>query len=349
MCGILGICLDTEKVRTNSDVAHLRIEFTEMIAESERRGRNAAGLYIVNDDEIVYFKAALRATELIETDGYWNFLETHVTAETRAIIGHTRHATTGSPECNDNNHPVVDGPIIGVHNGVIRNHLELGRSYKKAAEVDTAAIMALLRVKSKKSALTLRTLTENLHQLEGPFAIAIADRRKPDAVYMARNTNPIVFHRDRSAGVLYFASDAEILEDALDHELETFEMPKNHACRINSSSVKGKIKFVPLDRRSIPTIKPSQTATQSTYTVPRGVRHLSNQCATELPLCEKCGTIFTTAYIGDQEYKCCDCRSIIDLIANEESDREKTLENRMALQNREKVPHPNLGKFVNKW
>lgn len=215
MCGILGVCLDIKAPRTFSDMERMKLNFAELLVSSQARGRDAAGAYVVNKNaDVIYFKAPMTASDLIDTDSFWKMLNDYVGENTVAIIGHTRAATTGSPKCNDNNHPIVDLPIIGVHNGVIRNHLELGRKYKKAAEVDSAAIMALLRVKSGKKPLTVETLTKNLHKLDGPFAIAVADTRKPDAVYLARNNNPVVFHRDRDAGLLWFASTEAILRYA---------------------------------------------------------------------------------------------------------------------------------------
>jgi asparagine synthetase B (glutamine-hydrolysing) len=111
--------------------------------------------------------------------------------------------------------------------------------------------MALLRVKSKNAPMTLATLSNNLHELQGPFAIAVADSRKPNAIFMARNTNPVKFFRERDAGLLWFASTSEILNDGIGAPIKkTFEMPANHCCRIDSKAVGGKLNYRPIKRCS---------------------------------------------------------------------------------------------------
>ena len=329
MCGILGVCLDIKATRTFSDMERMKLNFAELLVSSQARGRDAAGAYVVNkNSDVIYFKAPMTASDLIDTDSFWKMLNDYVGENTVAIIGHTRAATTGSPKCNDNNHPVVDLPIIGVHNGVIRNHLELGRQYKKSAEVDSAAIMALLRVKSGKKPLTVETMTKNLHKLDGPFAIAVADTRKPDSVYLARNGNPVVFHRDRSAGLLWFASTEAILRDGLELYAtdKVFEMPGNSACRIDSKAVRRKLKFqvlksasstaksaavTPMKFPSATVRKPSNAAIlgegrRSAYKVPsRGNYHREPQVQ-----CGKCGTAIYTVFMGSTPVETCGCKPL---------------------------------------
>ena len=349
MCGILGVCLDNSRERTEDDLMNIRSAFTDILEESERRGRDASGMYIVNPDGVVFFKAPERASEMILTNEYWEFLDKHLTADTIALIGHTRAATTGSPSCNDNTHPIVATPIIGVHNGVIRNHEELGKSYKKCAEVDSAAIMSLLRVKSKKSPLKLTTLTKNLHELSGPFAIAVADVRKPDAIYMARNSNPVTFCRTGD-GLLYFASTEEILKDGLEctyniNELPFGSMPANSACRIDPAGVRGEIKFSRLDPPK--TTFSARSSGPPVYSVPR-VRHML-PTVTKADICPNCKQVYTIAYMGEQEIRCCGCLTVKSLFDDPikkagETAWKKSSENRMAIQDMQEAPHPNLGK-----
>ena len=245
MCGILGVCLNINISRSEDDLMQIKLDFANLLAAAEVRGTDAAGVYIVNkDSEIVYHKAPVAGSVLADDETFWKMLDDFVSEKTVAIIGHTRFATHGSPAVNDNNHPILDAPIIGVHNGMIRNHERLNTRYRKAAEVDSAAIMSLLRVKSKNKPMSLATLSNNLHELQGPFAIAVADTRKPDGIFMARNTNPVKFFRERDAGLLWFASTSEILNDGIGAPVDkTFSMPADHCCRIDSKAVAGKLKY----------------------------------------------------------------------------------------------------------
>ena len=298
MCGILGVCLDITTSRSADDILRLKTDFADLLAAAEVRGTDAAGVYIVNkDSEIVYHKAPVAGSVLADDETFWKMLDDFVSEKTVAIIGHTRFATHGSPAVNDNNHPILDAPIIGVHNGMIRNHERLNTRYRKAAEVDSAAIMSLLRVKSKNKPMSLATLSNNLHQLEGPFAIAVADTRKPDGIFMARNTNPVKFFRERDAGLLWFASTSEILNDGIGAPVDkTFSMPADHCCRIDSKAVAGKLKY-----RSIKSSDPGSELSA----VAKPARIYCRNCDADEDFprvngrnaCSKCSTIGKTPHI----------------------------------------------------
>jgi len=55
----------------------------------------------------------------------------------------------------DNNHPIYDAPLIGVHNGVIWNNDELREEYFTEAEVDSAVILSVLNAHMGDGKLTL--------------------------------------------------------------------------------------------------------------------------------------------------------------------------------------------------
>jgi asparagine synthetase B (glutamine-hydrolysing) len=231
---------------------------------------------------------------------------------------------------------------------MIRNHERLNKRFAKAAEVDSAAIMSLLRVKSKSKPMTVDTLANNLHELEGPFAIAVADTRKPNGIFMARNNNPVNFYRERNEGKLWFASTPAILADGLDIEEDrTFEMPANKCCRIDSKAVAGKLKYHSIKRGPTSAIEYDLRRTSATQTTPRVPRIRSyeetigqdeeREYATSIEaltnawskpvkkkkskkikqakVCSKCNEIITTVYMGGIEQDCCACVTISDMMA----------------------------------
>ena len=338
MCGILGICFDGRD-RTDAEWMDIAWEFSNLWIHSMRRGTDAAGVYIVNRDaDIQYIKAPVTAEYLVGRDeanddmyGYWEFVRNQLGPNTVGIIGHTRAATTGDPKYNDNNHPVVDAPIIGVHNGVITNHMALHAKYPKVAEVDSAAIMSLLKSKSANRPITKKIIANSVHELDGPFAIAIADMRKPDGIYLSRNRNPVHFHRNRTDGLLMFASTSEILEDALGDDIKTFPMPKDTVCRLSANTVKTSMDFTKLKSRkpstkSKPTVRDLYPSTES-----KPLRHFNGKYYTEdtrlhskhckCPYCRntgewdvdggdrctKCNQLFLVVYMGGIEQRCCSC------------------------------------------
>lgn len=248
MCGIFGFCFN-EMGATHEDVLG---DVLKVAIHAQIRGTDACGAYVVNTDGIVYWKAADSVSENL--DDLATFLANNIGPKTVAIIGHTRAATLGSPENNNNNHPLLDKHIIGVHNGVIRNHSDLDGKYVKTAEVDSSAIMALLRAKTLDHNLGVKTLTKNLHELEGPFAIAVADTRSLDRVHIARNTNPVNFTRNLDKGYLAFASTAEILKSGLG-DVATFSMPSDTAVRIDSKAVNGQLSYKSLLGKINPAVR----------------------------------------------------------------------------------------------
>ena len=252
MCGIAGFCLGPGKDRTEEDYSTIREEFTRLLVNCQVRGVDAAGAFVVNKGigNIFYYKAPKKASHLTEDAQFLSLMD-KIGPDTVAVIGHTRAATTGSPKENSNNHPIIDDPIIGVHNGMIRNHRELGRLYTKVAEVDSAAIMALLRDSSTEKPLTVNDLVTRLPELEGGYAIAVVDARKPDGIFLARNSNPICMTRNYKLGYLAFASTGEILRETFGEKTRTFLMPSHSVCRIGRGCMKKKVRFykeeVPLD------------------------------------------------------------------------------------------------------
>ena len=64
---------------------------------------------------------------------------------------HTRYATQGIPEWNDNNHPIITGSVVGVHNGHVSNDDWMFKCVEdyvgndvRIAHVDSEAIFAAL-------------------------------------------------------------------------------------------------------------------------------------------------------------------------------------------------------------
>ena len=306
MCGILGICFDGRE-RTDAEWMDIAWDFSYLWIHSMDRGTDAAGVYIVNrDSEIHYIKAPVTAECLASDDmyGYWEFCRTHLGPDTVGIIGHTRAATTGDPKDNDNNHPVVDAPIIGVHNGVITNHKALDKKYPKVAEVDSAAIMSLLKHYSANRPITKKIIAKSVHELDGPFAIAVADMRKPDGIYLARNRNPVHFHRNRTDGLLTFASTSDILRDAYGDDTKTFSMPKDTVCRLSPGTVKRSMDFTKLilpkrstkSKPSVNDLYPREATTRHPWAdVDAGER------------CPKCRQLYLVVYTGGIESRCCSC------------------------------------------
>jgi len=97
--------------------------------------------YKDGDKAVQYQSRPGRADTLDNLEHIYKAVEQHP----RWFVGHTRWATHGDPKNNANNHPILHGNVLGVHNGVLRNHesilAETGRQ-DAASEVDSEAIFA---------------------------------------------------------------------------------------------------------------------------------------------------------------------------------------------------------------
>jgi hypothetical protein len=128
----------------------------------------------------------------------------------RSAILHTRFATQGLPEFNENNHPIVSGPFVGVHNGVIYNDHDIWKAVghdKRNAVVDSEAIWALM-------AFGNMTYLEALAHIEGPAALAwMRADDEPNVVHIARaSSNPLVVGITEQDSIIFASTQSAVVD-----------------------------------------------------------------------------------------------------------------------------------------
>lgn len=198
MCGIAGLLLspqDLQRVSVDEMVKTLALEI-------ESRGKDATGVArLTASNRMRLAKAPRKASEF--------FLQHPQIADgCRLVLVHTRQWTLGDPKNNANNHPIMCGPIHGVHNGVVSNHAALYDRYKwdRIAEVDSEAIFAALHHLDAKEALEL---------LSGSIACAWHDQRKPGHLFLARHTSSPLNVGISDTGSVVFASTNNAVAKAM--------------------------------------------------------------------------------------------------------------------------------------
>ena len=214
MCGIVGYT-------GNVQAAPLLLEG---LSKLEYRGYDSAGIAVRNENGLFEMvKAKGRLVNLYhKTDG-GNALEG------TCGIGHTRWATHGEPN-EINAHPhisdnwedhagassnAVDTCVIGVHNGIIENYLELHeklvrKGYSFYSQTDTEVLIKTVDYYYKKYLMDpIDAMAKTMVRVRGSFAMALMFKDYPGVIYVARKDSPMIIGVDESAS--YLASDVPAL------------------------------------------------------------------------------------------------------------------------------------------
>lgn len=217
MCGIAGFFL-REEADSNAIAA-------VMLDRIEHRGKDATGIAwwgLADDDNklvpisegvgkptVWHQKAPVPARQFVKSMA--------IPTDAKIALMHTRASTQGSPQVNDNNHPIiVADTIIGVHNGMIRNDEELWKAIGKdlrAAEVDSEVIFGALYalVQGKQGE---KKYGDTLRRLEGGAAVAWVDTREVNRLNIARVKNSPLIIGWTEAGSMFFGSTKVTVEAA---------------------------------------------------------------------------------------------------------------------------------------
>lgn len=228
MCGIAGFSLSAQ----DREAVDPTVLASELLTQIEARGRDATGVAWRNEDtrEVWVQKAALPATEFVQ---HLEPIKAHT-----AIL-HARYATHGSPDDNDNNHPIDVAGVVGVHNGVLRNYRELFAAIgeEPSTNVDSEAVFALIRSISRKH------LLRHLGNVRGSAAIAWLNSAstKWDVLHLARiQGSPLVVAQTERDSVL-FASEAKHLTrvaEKLNLEIDTLHhVPEGTYLKVQQGTV----------------------------------------------------------------------------------------------------------------
>jgi predicted glutamine amidotransferase len=209
VCGLGGfIAAPDEQFNANVLASALLINI-------EERGKDATGAaWFDNDGVLMTQKAAMPAR--------WFVQGIDLPEDARCSILHTRAATQGSEKDNNNNHPVITGGIVGVHNGVLWNDDSLFRrmGIERIAEVDTEAAFAAIaygtQIHEEDNKPRLAAdLKGVLEEIEGSAALAWMTVGKPNELNLARvSQSPLVVAKT-TGGSIVFASTLSAIKAGL--------------------------------------------------------------------------------------------------------------------------------------
>lgn len=243
MCGLAGILLYPTE-RSEADWAAIRHCFSQTLIYNEERGREAAGVAIVQREGACrVVKQPVSASELVEMRAYADLLAT-VNAGTTCLLGHTRAPTKGSRWDNANNHPLLTGQVIGVHNGHIDNDDELFRelSLPRRGQVDSEIIFRLLDTiaLNGSAAAYLDAVRRRAGMLRGPFSTLSVDLVWPGRLLALKKDKPLCVHYHEPWQALCFSSRYLFLRKAFGRSVITEALPSRHAYLFDAFRLPGR-------------------------------------------------------------------------------------------------------------
>lgn len=201
----------------------------------ENRGDDASGFAYTENNELVIAKSNIASSEFVKKSKFKKLKLPQI------FIAHTRAATQGVPENNQNNHPIFNKKGLAlVHNGIIRNDSEVFAQHgmERDAEVDSEVILALI----SKYPTIREGIKECFKQLSGSFAICLIDKNQPNMLYIARKQSPVYISIDRANDFIMFTSGTSyVTSSGTIHKLSThyrsIEMPLFFTTELKDNAV----------------------------------------------------------------------------------------------------------------
>lgn len=207
MCGIVGFIGKKQAAPVLLDG----------LAKLEYRGYDSAGLAIRNGDE---------PAEVVKSKGRLKVLAEKTDNGNALVgtcgIGHTRWATHGEPS-RTNAHPHVSGnctgtgsgqvesEVVGVHNGIIENFVELKEKllkhgYTFYSQTDTEVVIKLVDYYYKKYTHDPQeAIAKTMVRVRGSYALCLMFKSHPGEIWVARKDSPMII--GIADGETYVASD----------------------------------------------------------------------------------------------------------------------------------------------
>ncbi len=239
MCGIVGYTgeKECEDILINS------------LRKLEYRGYDSAGIAVFENGKIKTVKAKGKIN-----DGLVKKLDEEGSLKGVTGIGHTRWATHGEPS-DINSHPIGNGRVSIVHNGIIENYRKIknfliGKGYVFESETDTESVAKLLDYYYKGD--PTEAISKAVTDIEGAYALGIIFIDHPDMIYAVRKDSPLIVGIGENE--MYIASDMTALLEYTKHYylLETGEIAsisKTGAtfCDIHGNEIKKEIQTATWD------------------------------------------------------------------------------------------------------
>lgn len=209
MCGIAAMLLEP-KYRTDQELNEIRDLITENILVNEERGKDATGIAVIQKDGTVLVeKMASKASDFVKSEVYLDLLQ-KINHQTVSILGHTRMPTKGDVKYEYNNHPIMSGSVIGIHNGHIKNDDELFArcDCRRTGQVDSEIIFQILNKCGADGFKTdnIERLMHGMKVMEGKYTFLAVTKHSPEKLLVVKHSNPLSMYYEPNWKALIFSS-----------------------------------------------------------------------------------------------------------------------------------------------
>lgn len=232
MCGIWGIsCL-------NNKISYELLEkiMQRLMVLSESRGKEAAGVAVLQEENMIVLRKAIPASKLMKDDDYKNVVNKYIKeshSKDIFVIGHSRLVTNGSQYHPNNNQPVAKKETALVHNGIIVNADEIWKKeegIEKDYEVDSEVFLELFHKYITRGESIKRAISKTYEQIYGMASTIILSRDR-GCMAASSNNGSLYCCQSEDGALTILASEKLILE-------KLFEAVKELEVIISKNTIK---------------------------------------------------------------------------------------------------------------
>lgn len=212
MCGIFGI-ISSAPTGVSPDASE---RFRKMMVRSERRGKDASGILIVDKQSVYLQKSNKPGSELVKSKAYLQNLQRREMANTEkyvhVLMGHTRMSTHGD-NSYANTQPIVCSAerFFLFHNGIAVNWKELEESILLGTGnslSDSTIILKCFEALRKKESSVTASFSQLCKILIGANNLVLIDTHT-DRIYFYTSNGSLFFHHTNEE--IVYGSDQAIV------------------------------------------------------------------------------------------------------------------------------------------
>lgn len=228
MCGIFGIIAKEENY-SRTELINLLEEVARL---SQVRGKDSSGLAyrFESTSRIDVLKGPISIDKLFKTREYEQFRTAIMQEEKQADInnvfaalGHARLVTNGSQLEDVNNQPVVKDGIVGIHNGIIVNEVDLWNKHKylkREYEIDTEVIYSVFRHYLNELGNTISAVKQTNDELFGTVSTGFFINDREEFVVYTNNGSLYILTNGKD--LFIYGSENDILKKLIKNNNSLF-------------------------------------------------------------------------------------------------------------------------------